>query len=103
MEGHSLIASEILASYAGDAALEIGAVQRLVGAARPRHDGVRISTVDGRVCAELHLALEWGSDAATVGEAVQTRVTEYLSRMTDLDVGRVDVVVDEVAQPPVAS
>jgi uncharacterized alkaline shock family protein YloU len=100
MEGQSLISTEILASYAADAALEIDGVRRLVEGARPRHHGVKVAATDGVVTVELHLGLDWGSSAPAVGSAVQTRVAEYLGRMTDLTTATVDVIVDDIAPPP---
>jgi len=100
MEGHSLISADILASYAADAALEIDGVRRLVESSRPRHNGVKVTTLDGSAALELHLGLDWGANAADVGAAVQERVAEYLGRMTDLTTQSVDVVVDEVGPRP---
>ena len=100
MEGHSLISTDILASYAADAALEIEGVRRLVESSRPRHHGVKVTSVEGSVALELHLALAWGASAPAVGVAVQERVAEYLGRMTDLTTESVDVVVDEIGAPP---
>jgi len=49
---------------------------------------------------ELHLGLEWGASAPSVGIAVQQRVSEYLGRMTDLETAPIDVVVDDFGSPP---
>jgi uncharacterized alkaline shock family protein YloU len=100
MEGHSLISSDILASYAADAALEIDGVGGLVDGARPRHRGVRVINENGAVAFELHLAVDWGANTPAVGDAVQERVAEFLGRMADLRPSRVDVIVDEVGPPP---
>jgi len=100
MEGHSLISTDILASYAADAALEIDGVSRLVEGMRPRHHGVKVQNADGVVAVELHLALDWGVNAPAVCTAVQTRVAEYLGRMADLTEATVDVVVDDIGAPP---
>jgi len=100
MEGHSLISTDILASYAADAALEIDGVRGLVEGTRPRHQGVKVANDDGVVAVELHLAVDWGVNVAAVGGAVQTRVAEYLGRMADLTPATVDVIVDDVGPPP---
>jgi uncharacterized alkaline shock family protein YloU len=97
MEGHASISPDVIARYAGDAALEVEGVRRLVEGHLPRHRGVRITTgEDGGVAIELHVALEWGASFADVGGTVQERVAGYLARMADLRPGRVDVVVDEI-------
>ena len=100
MGGHSLISTDILASYAADAALEIDGVHHLVDGTRPKHPGVKIATDGDTVSVELHLALDWGTNAPAVGSAVQERVAEYLARMTDLTTSSVDVGVDEFGPPP---
>ncbi len=94
-EGHSVIASDVLASYAADAAREVAGVRGLVGSTLHRHDGVKVAREDGRVGVELHLALEWGANAGTVGIEVQLSVAECLERMADVRPDSVDVVVDE--------
>ena len=98
MEGHAVISSEILASYAGDAAREVPGVRGLVESTLHRHRGVRVTTEDGRVAIELHLEVEWGASVPELGAAVQRKVREYLARMTDVDLVAVDVVVDEIAR-----
>ena len=90
------ISSDILASYAADAAREVDGVQGLVESAIPRHKGVRISEEDGRVRVELHLAVEWGSSVPAVGREVQQRVAAYLARMAKVEPESVDVIVDEI-------
>jgi uncharacterized alkaline shock family protein YloU len=90
------ISSDILASYAADAAREVDGVRGLVESAIPRHKGVRISEEDGRVRVELHLAVEWGSSVPAVGREVQQRVAAYLARMAKVEPELVDVIVDEI-------
>ena len=99
--GHSLISTDVVASYAGDAALEIEGVRRLVDGLAPEHHGVRVTNADGGALAWSSIsALDWGAAAAAVGIAVQQRVAEYLGRMTDLETATVDVVVDDFGPPP---
>jgi uncharacterized alkaline shock family protein YloU len=91
------ISSDILASYAADAAREVDGVRGLVESAIPRHKGgVRISEEDGRVRVELHLAVEWGASVPAVGREVQQRVAAYLARMAKVEPEAVDVIVDEI-------
>ena len=90
------ISSDILASYAADAAREVDGVRGLVESAIPRHKSVRISEEDGRVRVELHLAVEWGSSIPDVGREVQQRVAAYLGRMAKVSPEAVDVIVDEI-------
>ncbi len=99
MEGQSLISSDILASYAADAAREVSGVHGLVGSALQRHEGVKVSRDEGRLAVELRLTLEWDADAPAVGAAVQSRVADYLVRMADVRPDTIDVVVDAFVPP----
>jgi uncharacterized alkaline shock family protein YloU len=89
VEGQSLISPDVLATYAADAAREVGGVRDLVG------KGVKVARDEGRVGIELHVVLEWGANAAVVGAEVQTHVADCLARMADVRPETVDVVVDE--------
>lgn len=105
MEGHALISNDILARYAADAAREVAGVHDLVAGTLNRHtlhrhDGVKVSREAGRVAVELHLALDWGASASSVGSQVQARVSDYLARMADARPDTVDVVVAEFRPPP---
>jgi len=90
------ISSDILASYAADAAREIDGVRGLVESALHRHKGVRVLGDDGRLRVELHLALEWGASIPDVGREVQRAVAGYLARMASVELEAVDVVIDEI-------
>ena len=91
------ISSDILASYAADAAREVAGVRGLVESTLHRHKGVRVLEGDGSMRVELHLEVEWGASIPDVGRAVQQRVAGYLERMAQIKPEAVDVVVDEIA------
>jgi uncharacterized alkaline shock family protein YloU len=93
------ISSDILASYAADAAREVEGVRGLVESTLHRHKGVRVLEEDGRVRIELHLAVDWGISVPDVGREVQGRVAAYLARMASVQPEAVDVVVDEIGLP----
>lgn len=94
MEGNAQISTDVLASYAADAAREVAGVRALEG-----RRAVRVSTEDGRVAVELHLGVDWGASIPDVALAVQHRVRDYLTRMADIEAPTVNVVVDEVGEP----
>jgi uncharacterized alkaline shock family protein YloU len=96
VEGRSTIASEILASYAADAAREVEGVGGLVESALHRHKGVRVLENDGRVRVEIHVTVEWGASIPDVGREVQQRVAAYLAQMASIEPEAVDVSVDEI-------
>ncbi len=99
MEGTASVASDVLASYAADAALEVDGVRGLVEKRMPRHGAVRIEEGDGRAIVELHLELEWGASAESVGREVQKRVADYLQRMAGARPEAVNVIVDAIGPP----
>jgi uncharacterized alkaline shock family protein YloU len=89
-----VISNEVLARYAGDAALEVNGVSGLT------RDAAEITGSDGTVDIALHVELAWGSSAEAVSRDVQTRVAEYIEQMANLHVGSVDIVVERVGAPP---
>jgi uncharacterized alkaline shock family protein YloU len=98
MEGSASVATDVLASYAADAAREVEGVAGLVEGRLPRQGAVRISG-DDAATVELHVELAWGAAAQEVGQEVQRRVADYLERMAGARPHAVDVVVDEIAEP----
>jgi uncharacterized alkaline shock family protein YloU len=99
VEGHATISSDILASYAADAARAVPGVAGLVEGHLPRQRGVRITEEDGRVAVEIHVVVDWGARIPEVGRAVQREVAAYLGRMADVEPVSVDVVIDEITRP----
>jgi uncharacterized alkaline shock family protein YloU len=91
------ISSDVLASYAADAARDVPGVSGLVESTLHRHKGVRVLEGDGGVRIELHIAVDWGASIPDVGRELQSRVAAYLARMASVEADAVDVVVDEIA------
>jgi uncharacterized alkaline shock family protein YloU len=91
------ISTDVLASYAADAARDVPGVSGLVESTLHRHQGVRVVEADGGVRIELHVAVEWGASIPEVGRELQSRVAAYLARMASVEADAVDVVVDEIA------
>jgi uncharacterized alkaline shock family protein YloU len=100
VEGQASISADILARYAGDAALEVVGVRGLAESPLPGRRGVRVTSGDDVVRVELHLVVDWGVSMLDVGREVQQRVQEYLLRMADVEPASVDVVIDEVGPRP---
>jgi len=96
MEGTASVATDVLASYAADAAQEVEGVVGLVEGRLPRQGAVRVVVEDG-VSVELHLELAAGASAQAVGAEVQRRVADYLERMVGARPRAVDVVIDQIA------
>jgi uncharacterized alkaline shock family protein YloU len=93
------ISSDVLASYAADAAREVDGVRGLVESTLHRHKGVRVLEAENGVRIELHIAVDWGASIPEVGREIQRRVAAYLARMASIEAAAVDVVVDEIAPP----
>ena len=99
MQGNASVATDVLASYAADAAREVDGVAGLVNGRLPRQGAVRINEEDGRLSLELHVELAWGAEAEAVGTEVQRRVADYLERMAGARPHAVDIVIDDVGLP----
>jgi uncharacterized alkaline shock family protein YloU len=93
------ISTDVLASYAADAAREVEGVRGLVESTLHRHKGVRVLEAGDGVRIELHVAVDWGASIPDVGREIQRRVAAYLARMASVEAEAVDVVVDEIASP----
>lgn len=89
-----VISNDVLARYAGDAALEAPGVSGLT------RDAAEVVEGDTTVDVDVHVELAWGAGAESVASDVQQRVTDYLERMANVRVGSVDVVVERVGAPP---
>ena len=94
------ISSDVLATYAADAAREVDGVRGLVESTLHRHKGVRVLETDGGVRIELHIAVDWDASIPDVGQELQRRVAAYLARMASVEAEAVDVVVDEIGPLP---
>lgn len=100
MENRPLISSDVLARYAGDAAVEVDGVAALADSGLHRAKPVVVEGDERAPALTLHLELEWGHAARDAGEAVRSRVGEYLQRMAGVTPTSVDVVFDSVGPPP---
>jgi uncharacterized alkaline shock family protein YloU len=90
------ISSDVLASYAADAAREVEGVRGLVESTLHRHKGVRVLEAADGVRIELHIAVDWGASIPEIGREIQRRVAAYLAQMASVEAEAVDVVVDEI-------
>jgi uncharacterized alkaline shock family protein YloU len=95
-----LIAPDVLARYAADAAREVAGVAGLADGRMHRGKAVVVSGDEETLAVALALELEWGHSASEVGSEVQRRVAEYLQRMADVSLATIDVVVAGIGPPP---
>lgn len=92
----STISSDVLATYAADAAGEVEGVAGFVESTLPRHKGVRVLEADSGVRFELHIAVEWGASIPELGKEIQRRVAAYLARMASIEAEAIDVFVEQI-------
>jgi uncharacterized alkaline shock family protein YloU len=97
VEGRASISTDVLASYAADAARDVQGVRGLVDGHLPRQRPVRVLDEEAGLRVELHLTVERGVSIPEVGRAVQRRVREYLAEMADVEAAGIDVFVDGLA------
>ncbi|MGE5229119.1 MAG: hypothetical protein ACM3MJ_05290 [Deltaproteobacteria bacterium] len=64
-----------------------------------RHGPVRLDEGEDGPLLEIHLVVDAGSDLAAVGEAVARAGATYLTRTTGNPITRVEVYVDDIADP----
>ncbi len=95
-----LIAADVLARYAADAALGVSGVVGLASGPLHRGKSVSVSGDEDTLAIELNLELEWGHSSAEVGKEVQRRVSEYLERMANAAPASVEVILGAVSPPP---
>ena len=65
-----------------------------VAAMAPR--GVRVTSENGRLVIEIHIAVGYGLNIATAAQSITHRVQDEVERSTGLRVARVVVSVDDV-------
>ena len=94
---HASISSDVLATYAADAARDVRGVRSVLDGPLPLTRGVRIDGEGEALRVEIRLEVERGVSIPEVARMVQRRVRAYLSQMADVEPGRVDVVVEGIA------
>jgi uncharacterized alkaline shock family protein YloU len=92
----AVVAEDVLASYAADAAREIEGVACVLDGSLPHRRGAQVSVTDCGAGVEIHLGIDWGVDAVEVGTTVQARVAEYLVQMAGFSRVTVGVVIGQI-------
>jgi uncharacterized alkaline shock family protein YloU len=102
--GKTTVAPEVLIQIASLAALSVEGVSRLamvpgdVGRLfrREMYDGVKISIENNTVYADLFVVLQRDIDVHQTCRAIQNRVARSFSEMVGMEVGRVNVHVEDI-------
>jgi len=101
--GRITIAPEVLETIARLTALAVPGVARLTsppGVRRLlRRDGVRIKIIEDSVYVMLNVVAEPHVNLLRIGHQIQAEVTRAIQDMIGMDVGSVDVYIEDVAYP----
>lgn len=103
-QGKTTVSPEVLTTIASMAALEVPGVSRLAQVSggvnrlfrRGASDGVRIETKDNFVLIDLFLILKDGINIREVGRHVQQNVARSVQEMVGMEVGEVNVHVEDI-------
>ena len=80
----------------GDVRFSAEYFSTLVGEAAKNCYGVRVTSENGRLIIEIHIAVGYGLNIATAAQSITHRVQDEVERSTGLRVARVVVSVDDV-------
>jgi uncharacterized alkaline shock family protein YloU len=101
--GKTTLTPDVLLTIARMAALEVEGVSHMTpvksgvqGLFGRGGEGVQIEVEDGIVLVDLHLALEDGVNMRETSRTVQQRVARAISEMTGMEVGRVNVHIEDI-------
>ncbi len=103
-QGKTTVSPEVLTTIARQAALDVSGVSRFAPVSggvnrffkRGSGDGIRIEVEDNTVYANLHLVLEQDVNIREVSRNVQQQVTRAIQEMVGMDVGRVDIHIEDI-------
>lgn len=103
-QGKTTIAPDVLISIARLSALSVPGVHRFVENPKDvsglfkskKHNGVVIEVEGNTVYADLYLILKGNMNVKSVCENVQTHVAREISQMVGLEVGRINIHVEDI-------
>lgn len=103
-QGKTTVSPEVLITIASMAAIEVPGVSRLAPVSggvnrffrRGVSDGIRIEAKDNTVFADLFLILKDGVNIREVSRNVQANVTRSIQEMVGMEVGEVNVHIEDI-------
>lgn len=103
-QGKTTVSPEVLTTIASMAALEVPGVSRLAPVSggvnrffrRGTSDGVRIETKENAVFVDLFLILKDGVNIREVSRNVQQNVARSIQEMVGMEVGEVNVHIEDI-------
>jgi uncharacterized alkaline shock family protein YloU len=104
MQGKTTVSPEVLTTIARLAALSVPGVSRLAPVSggvnrffkRGAGDGVRIETEENTVYVDMHLILQEDVNIREVSRNVQQNVTRAIQEMVGMDVGHVNIHIEDI-------
>jgi uncharacterized alkaline shock family protein YloU len=101
--GRITIGSDAIAQIVGHTAAECYGVVGMAGKGLKRlltrdrlTQGIDVSSRDGKLALDLHVVVEYGLNLAEVAATVRSRVAYEVERLTGLEVGAVEVHIEDV-------
>jgi len=102
--GKTTIAPEVLITIARMATLSVPGVEAMAPVAggvnrlfqRGPENGVQITIRDGIVSADIFVIVKEEVNIREVGRNVQQQVTRAIQEMTSMDVGRIDIHIEDI-------
>ena len=107
--GKTTVATHVLLTIARLTALQIDGVssmgQTSSGVNRLFHkedqsDGVQIKIEDNRIYADVHVALKHNVNIREVSRNIQQEVQRAFSELVGMEVGKINVHIDDICYPP---
>lgn len=103
-QGKTTVAPDVLVTIARLSALSVAGVSRMAQVTggvnrlfkRGVHDGVRIEVEDNVIVANLYLVLKKDVNIREVSRNVQGQVTRALQEMVGMDVGEVEIHIEDM-------
>jgi uncharacterized alkaline shock family protein YloU len=107
--GKTTLTPDVLLTIARMAALEVEGVSRMSpvkggvkGLRRGASEGIQIEIEENIVLVDLYLVLEDGVNMRETSRMVQQRVARAISEMTGMEVGRVNIHIEDINYQPEA-
>jgi uncharacterized alkaline shock family protein YloU len=101
--GKTTLTLDVLLTIARMAALEVEGVKRMASVKgsvnelfKRGNDGIRITVEDNNVFIDLYLILEKDVNIREVSRTVQQAVTRAIAEMTGMDVGHVNIHIEDI-------
>lgn len=101
--GRTTLTLDVLLTIARMAALEVEGVKRMATVKggvndlfKRGNEGVRITVEDNNVFIDLYLILEKDVNIREVSRTVQQKVTRAIAEMTGMDVGHVNIHIEDI-------